>query len=92
MPQLWLTCEEFAAEFGGDADEVEALSVRRGWKRKRSGDGLCRVQLPDDLALAFFQAVVDRRRSTNAAIDDMVAQLRGVLGDATAAVRGRQAA
>lgn len=79
MPQLWLTYQEIAEAFGVGVDEARLVSIGRGWKRKRSGDGFSRAQLPDDLALAFFEAAVARRHAGDRSADGMAGRLEGAL-------------
>ena len=72
MPQIWLTDEELAMEFRCEADEARAISIARGWTRKRSRDGVSRALLPTDMVRAFMASAVLEGDATEA----MVAELR----------------
>lgn len=95
VPQLWLTYQEISEALGVGVDDARLVSIGRGWKRKRSRDGLARAQLPADLALAFFEAVVARHHAGDRSAGGTIGRLEGALDplrDAPAPERDRRRA
>lgn len=78
MPQLWLTYQEMADEFGRDAEAVREAVHLSGWTRKRSRDGLTRVLMPLATMNAYFASAALRTATLDAQADNLVTQLRGV--------------
>jgi hypothetical protein len=58
MPQIWITYDELAAHYGVASDGAREMARARMWSRRRSHDGLTRVKLPPDVALAYMSAFV----------------------------------
>jgi hypothetical protein len=58
MPQIWITYDELGAHYGVPSDGAREMARARMWSRRRSHDGLTRVKLPPDVALAYMTAFV----------------------------------
>ncbi|KQQ47914.1 hypothetical protein ASF58_00675 [Methylobacterium sp. Leaf125] len=66
MPQIWITYDELGAHYGVASDGAREIARARMWSRRRSHDGLTRVKLPSDVALAYMSAFVSEAAVTAA--------------------------
>ncbi len=90
MPQLWLTYQEMADEFGRDVSAVREAVHVSGWTRKRSRDGLTRVLMPAATMQAYFANAAQRTATLDVQADAMVTHLRAVTGPAVVADPARR--
>ena len=77
MPQIWMTYDEIADFFGGDAREAREHSIDQDLDRKKSRDGQTRVKLNQPLVTMFIAKI----RATDSALDEATRDLREIHND-----------
>jgi hypothetical protein len=71
MPQIWMTYGEIAGLLGCTAEAARAQAVVRSLDRKKSRDGLTRVNLDSDWTAQFVVAIRDADPALDQAIRDL---------------------
>ena len=54
MAQIWLTYQEMAEAFGGDAASARARAIMNGWVRLKGRDGVAHVRLTPTMARDYM--------------------------------------